>query len=82
MRPAAVRGHTIAMVRHYRAGEMHAVGSLLGDLTEPQDAGAAIASLVQLVSRVLDDRPDDAEAWLQGTQLAVMLDDDTPLPHP
>ncbi|MGH4026316.1 MAG: hypothetical protein ACRDRV_17215 [Pseudonocardiaceae bacterium] len=77
MRPAAVRGHTIAMVRHYRAGEMHAVGSLLGDLAEPQDAGAAIASLVQLVSRVLDDRPDDAEAWLQDALRSLALEDGT-----
>lgn len=78
MRPAAVRGHTIAMVRHYRAGEMRAVGSLLGDLAEPQDAGAAIASLVQLVSRVLDDRPDDADAWLQDALRSLTPDDDMP----
>lgn len=66
--PATVHGHTIAMVCHYRAGNMRTVGSLLGELAGPEDSGAAIASLVQLVSQVLDDRPADPEAWLDNAR--------------
>lgn len=78
MPPAAVHGHAIALVRHYRAGDMRTVGALLGDLAEPEDSGAAIASLVQLVSRVLDDRPADAEAWLEYARLTLAQDDPVP----
>lgn len=77
MRPATVHGHTIAMVRHYRAGDMRTVRSLLGDLAEAEDSGAAIASLVQLVSRVLDDRPVDPDAWLDNARQTLMGDDDS-----
>lgn len=78
MRPATVHGHTIDLVRHYRAGDMRTVHSLLGDLAEPEDSGAAIASLVQLVSRVLDDRPADPDAWLDATRRVLAAENGSP----
>lgn len=69
--PARVHGRAIALVTHYRAGDMQAVATLLDELHDGgvEITGATLASLTQLCSRVLDERPTDPDAWLQAALL-------------
>jgi hypothetical protein len=75
--PAAMHRRTLALVRHYRNADIPALGALISELTEPDDAGAAIASLVQLVSWALDDHPLDADEWLDSVAQSLPRTDTT-----
>lgn len=69
MHPVVIHRRAIALVRHYRNRDMRAVATLLAELTGPEDSGAALCSLVQLCSRVLDERPTNPDTWLQDALL-------------
>lgn len=77
LEPAAMHRRTLALVRHYRNTDMAALGALISELTKLDDAGAAIASLVQLVSWALDDHPLDADDWLDSVAQSLSRTDST-----
>lgn len=78
--PAATHRRAIALVAHYRAGDMAAAATLLGELAGPGAAGAAIASLVQVCCRLLDERPADPDAWLADALLHLAQQEGNPPP--
>lgn len=74
---AAMHNRTLALVRHYRNSDKTALGALISELAESDDAGAAIASLVELLSWVLDDHPLDADDWLDSVAQSLPKTDTT-----
>lgn len=77
--PAFVHGRSLAVVHHFRTGDLPAVAALLNELTSPVSAGATISSLVQVVNRLLDDR-DDGDQWLQAALLHLAQQEGDPPP--
>jgi hypothetical protein len=70
--PAAVHHRSVTLVSHYRTGDMRALAVLLDEIgDDPELTGAAIVSLVQLASRVLDERPEDPDAWLRASLVTL-----------
>ncbi|MGH4012201.1 MAG: hypothetical protein ACRDTH_29250 [Pseudonocardiaceae bacterium] len=67
--PARVHGRAIALVTHYRNGDPEALAALLDELSGPESAGATICSLVQWCCRLLDERPENPDQWLQAAAL-------------
>ncbi|MGW5684592.1 hypothetical protein [Nonomuraea sp. NPDC003754] len=58
---AAIHGRSVALVQHHRRKDWPAVAALLDELTTPQLAGAALASLLQVLDHFLDVIPDADE---------------------
>jgi hypothetical protein len=70
--PTAVHRRSVALVSHYRTGDLRAFAVLLDEIgNDPELTGAAIVSLVQLTSRVLDEQPEDPDAWLQASLVTL-----------
>lgn len=76
MHPTVIHRRAIALIAHYRARDFEAVSTLLDELTGPEDAGRVISSLVQVVNRVLDERPTDPDTWLQDALLHLAQAED------
>ena len=80
--PTTVHRRCVALVFHYRRGDMTAVGDLLDEIAgRPETAGAVLAGLVQLVNRALDERPAVADEWLAEALLTLAKAEDQRPPH-
>lgn len=58
--PAAVHERSVAIVRCMDAGDIEAVGTLLGELAGPEDFAAQVVSLASLARLLLDQSPETA----------------------
>jgi hypothetical protein len=63
--PASTHARNLALVALYRSGDHVGVAELLSELSGPEQAAATIVSLIQFVSRLLDEAPEDGDVWLQ-----------------
>lgn len=58
--PAAVHQRSVAIVLRMDAGDIEAVGGLLGELAGPEEFAAQVVSLASLARLLLDQSPDTA----------------------
>jgi hypothetical protein len=63
--PASTHARTLALVALYRSGDHVGVAELLSELSGPEEAAVTIVSLIQFVSRLLDEAPEDGDVWLR-----------------
>lgn len=63
--PASTHARTLALVALYRSGDHLGVAELLSELSGPEQAAVTIVSLIQFVSRLLDEAPEDGDVWLR-----------------
>ena len=72
MNRPAIQRRTLALLYHFRAGDRDAVSSILAELSSPEESGAALASLLELVDEFLGlCDPADVETWLRGRMLEL-----------
>lgn len=72
MNRPAIRRRTLALLFHYRAKDDDAVSTILRELSGPEESGAALAALVELVCEFLADcDPAHVETWLRTRMLAL-----------
>lgn len=58
--PAEVHQRSVALIRGMDAGDLPAVGALLGELAGPEEFAAQVISLASLARLLLDQRTDTA----------------------
>ena len=58
--PADVHQRSVAVIRAMDAGDLRAVGELLGELGGPEEFGAQVVSLASLARLLLDQNPQTA----------------------
>jgi hypothetical protein len=63
--PASTHARTLALVALYRSGDHVGVAELLSELSDPEQTAVTIVSLIQFVSRLLDEAPEDGDVWLR-----------------
>ncbi len=78
--PATVARRNFALLSHVRRDDQAAVGATLKELSSPQAAGAALASMVQIVNRALGERPHDPDAWIETCLLQLAAAEGDPPP--
>lgn len=71
---ASVRRTAVALVTHYRRGDVAAMWATLESLTG-EDLAAVNVALVGLAAHVLDTRPDDPDRWLADAALALAVNE-------
>lgn len=68
----AIQRRTLALLFHYRAKDDAAVSAILTELSGPEESGAALASLLELVEEFLTGcDPADVDTWLRTRMLAL-----------
>ena len=58
--PDEVHGRSVALILDMDAGDLDAVGALLGELAGPEEFAAQVVSLASLARLLLDQREDTA----------------------
>lgn len=58
--PAETHRRSVALIQGMDAGDLDAVGALLGELTGPEEFAAQVVSLASLARLLLDQREDTA----------------------
>ncbi|GAA4828216.1 hypothetical protein GCM10023201_14210 [Actinomycetospora corticicola] len=82
--PADVHERSVAVIRAMDAGDLPAVGALLGELGGPEEYGAQVISLASLARLLLDQNPqtvperDDARAAMLDELARVLIAAETP----
>lgn len=71
--PTDVHRRSVAIVRRMDAGDIDAVGALLGELTGPEEFAAQVVSLASLARLLLDQSPATAPDNDEARQ--AMLDE-------
>jgi hypothetical protein len=67
--PASTHARTLALVALYRSGDHVGVAELLSELSGPEQAAVTIVSLIQFVSRLLDEASEDGDVWVRDALL-------------
>lgn len=82
--PAAVHERSVAVIRAMDAGDLEAVGGLLGELGGPEEFAAQVVSLASLARLLLDQLPqtgpdnDEARSAVLDELARVLAAAETP----
>jgi hypothetical protein len=82
--PAEVHERSVAVIRAMDAGDLEAVGGLLGELAGPEEYAAQVVSLASLARLLLDQVPqtapenDEARAAVLSELARVLVAAETP----
>jgi hypothetical protein len=82
--PAEIHDRSVAVIRAMDAGDLEAVGGLLGELAGPEEYAAQVVSLASLARLLLDQVPqtapenDEARAAVLAELAGVLVAAETP----